>query len=73
MIISKYEENNQVNTGVKNSRLELKNEQKLSQALMINVEKDNYQIDMDGSIDNTSTSSCCNNDFCLVSYFKDNA
>jgi hypothetical protein len=39
---------------------------------MINVAEDNCQIDANESIDNTSTSSCCNNEFCLVSFLKDN-
>jgi hypothetical protein len=39
---------------------------------MENVKENNYQIDRDGSLASTSTSSCHNSEVCLILFLKKN-
>jgi hypothetical protein len=69
-LITVYEENNQVSTGVEESCSESSYEQELSQALKMNVEEDSCQIDMDESITSTLTPPYHNSEVYLVSALK---
>jgi hypothetical protein len=72
LVIIIYEKNKQVNIEMEESCSESSNKQKLSQTLMTNVEENNCQIEEDGSIASTSTSSCHNNEVYLISSLKEN-